>query len=362
MYKKYISSLKGIACLLIAFGHFLGIIKYAEVISFRSSLLEGLNTTGLNFLVNEGFWLNFFLLVSGYLVANSKVNSIHKILEKCVGRFFRFVFPIFFACLGIFILSEIVGFHNSETTCIFLNKWFQSAYERELTIPLLLSAPFDILFLSKCWFNSPYWVLHTMFITSILIYILSYIRDNILCKKLNILIEIILIIGTSTIYKNRVAFFVIIGALLRYHEDIIAMYLKNRLICIVLLLIGIFISTISIQLGGLIVFSVCIVATSNFPAIVTFLESSVLDYLGKISFGIYSFHWPVFCSIGALSMKQFYTITGDKTAFYLSVLITYTITLGLAIVYHYTVENFSVRATKTILTKLKICMSSNVQN
>ena len=68
---------------------------------------------------------------------------------------------------------------------------------------------------------------------------------------------------------------------------------------------------------------------------------SKFDKLGSISFGVYSLHWPVFCSIGLLII-----ISGiEKVSGYLIYLISMVactlVTIGLSILYKMTIEKWS---------------------
>lgn len=102
-YKKYISGLKGFACVLIMLGHFLGLYRYAE--SFQSiPILDHIYSSRFSFVVSESYYLYLFFVISGYLVAKSNVNSVRDIIFKSVTRLFRLAFPIFFSYLVIFMI------------------------------------------------------------------------------------------------------------------------------------------------------------------------------------------------------------------------------------------------------------------
>ena len=103
-YKYYIDGLKGVACFFIMIGHFLGIYKYSENFPEDIVALNRLLTSKFSFLLNEGWWLYLFFVVSGYLVGKSTVRTIKDLLVRCVKRILRFVLPISFSYFIIYII------------------------------------------------------------------------------------------------------------------------------------------------------------------------------------------------------------------------------------------------------------------
>ena len=74
-YYYYLNGLKGIACLLIMMGHYLGLYKYAQSFTPSIRIIDIINNSLLSFLIDEGYWLYMFFVVSGYLVSKSKITS-----------------------------------------------------------------------------------------------------------------------------------------------------------------------------------------------------------------------------------------------------------------------------------------------
>lgn len=81
-----------------------------------------------------------------------------------------------------------------------------------------------------------------------------------------------------------------------------------------------------------------------------FFQKKIFLKLNKISFGIYSFHWPVVCSIGS-----YLIMNTKKYQFLLCWLVSIIITFIISIIYHYIVEcyimnkyKFSIQGFKSI--------------
>ena len=87
------------------------------------------------------------------------------------------------------------------------------------------------------------------------------------------------------------------------------------------------------------------------PHVNKVFSSTPMQFLGDINFGIYSFHWPVFCSIG---MRVILCFSRKKGLWFpviigcISALLT---TLILAYLYHITCERLSEKVIKTLSAK-----------
>ena len=69
---KFINGLKGLACLLIMAGHYIGFYKYAENFPSNIRALDIIkNSSTLSELCSESFWVVFFFVISGYLLSRS---------------------------------------------------------------------------------------------------------------------------------------------------------------------------------------------------------------------------------------------------------------------------------------------------
>ena len=71
------------------------------------------------------------------------------------------------------------------------------------------------------------------------------------------------------------------------------------------------------------------------------LSSKIFKFLGEISWGIYSFHWPLMCSIGALLIIKLQLHIGLLSSYAISCIIVFLITFVLSIIFKYTFERFS---------------------
>lgn len=349
-YKSYISSLKGFACFFIMMGHYIGLIKYSPDLSEKFTLLNILKTMRLDFLYNESFWLQLFFVASGYLLAQSTIKTMRGFAVKTVMRFLRLGVPIFFANCIIIIFYYFIGFKNSDTKVLFLNNWFQNFYTTDLNFLLLLKSPFDTLLFSRCYFNPTYWVLKDMFIASIAIYVFLYIKSKI---KRNIISTLIYLILLFICLKfSNMTFACMTGLGLALCEQTIHKHLNQTAsICI---LTGSFLLYIILRKEHTIIFFFwnLILLCPKIGWINRFLNLAFLDRVGKFSFGIYVFHWPVICSIGSVIILTLSSKIRFITALFIAIIISIALSIGLAIIFNKTVEKWCSKAINWLQSKL----------
>lgn len=336
MKKDYITSMKGIACLFVAFGHFLGIIKYASRMPLYTGWLTLLKSYQLDFLLNESFWLYLFFVVSGYLVANSKVENQIDLFVRCVTRFLRLALPILSACFVIYLFSKVIPFYNADTKAFFENNWFQSAFSQKFSFVDVILSPVHVLLLKKTLFNSPYWVLRSMMIASFVIYFITYINSKIKSPRINLFFRLLILIAVS--FFDKIIFSCTLGALLCYYEKPLQIVLKSKISLYLCGVVSIVVCFVNDIYGAILFFSWLTIAMIQMPLIKKAIESKPFRFFGEISFGIYSFHWPILCSIGSLLIIKLWNVTGGKIAIFISMVVSMVATIAISIVFHYVIE------------------------
>lgn len=351
-YYSYITGLKGIACIFIMIGHFLGIYKYSQQFLPGIPLLDTIFNSRVSFLLNEGYWLYLFFFLSGYLVSKSQVKTVADVVTKSVSRFFRLAFPVLFSYLLIYLIYCLFGFHNGQTASLFRCDWFQSYYAEQYSIMHVLRSPIDVLFYGNPILNGPYWVLRDMLIASILIYILKYFY-LLLSKKNEAISYSVLVIATfATETVSPIITACLIGMLISICEDVEGILSKPYFS-----FWAIIIAMSQYYFTDTFVFNVFFVLLILFiPKVRLFdriLSSKPVVFLGNISWGIYSFHWPLICSIGALLIINLQPQTGLLNAFLLACISVAFITLVISVVFYHTFERLSSYLSTTIAACLK---------
>ena len=76
----FIDGLKGIACIMIMVGHFNGVVKYSSGITCFP-FITWLNGSVFSIIIDEGFWLQLFFVISGFLLSYAKMDKIVDIIR-----------------------------------------------------------------------------------------------------------------------------------------------------------------------------------------------------------------------------------------------------------------------------------------
>ena len=350
--KDYIDGLKGILCLLIMLGHFWNINRVCTGASpFNLALLSFLNQSFLaKTLFVASFWLYAFLVISGYLLSKSKIRSTGDLGIGIASRFLRLFLPILGACCMIFLIQELVGFHASETSAYFTNTWFQKYYRTLLGWKDIFIQSGKAMYASACAFNTPFWVISDMFATSVLMYICSF-TDHIYHKKTHLLPVIFTVV--AILLDRHVMIACLVGYLLGYYEDAISKMTENAwnflAISAAIFSFYLFAQRQNVLPGvfdkiGLYILwhSFFLIMLNRFHILQRVFSVKPCLLLGKISFGIYSFHWPVICSVGSLVLiRGLEGGWGVLRTYAASFVISLMCTVLLSVIYYFTVEKVS---------------------
>ena len=338
-YYYHLNGLKGISCLLIMIGHYLGLYKYAQAFMPSIDIIDLLNGSKFAFILNERYWLYLFFVVSGYLVSKSKIENLNELITKIVNRFLRLALPILFSYFIIFLIYLVFGVHALETNTIFQNQWYQNDFQFSYSMKEVLFSPVFVLILGKCTMNAPYWCLRMMFVSSIIIYIIKFLFVKTKKKyEAFVFSLLIIIILLSYCYISRVLSACLVGMFVSFYEksDINTKSCYAFWFIFVAMAIYVFQGTIK----SLLFFASLIVYIPRIKQFNSFFSSKPVQFLGNISWGVYSFHWPIMCSFGALSLLKLTEYIALTKSYYISFIWVVFLTLALSIVFFYFIEPF----------------------
>lgn len=347
-YYYHLNGLKGIACLFVMVGHYFGIYYSAQSFIPPIRILDTLSNSAFSFLIDAGYWLYLFFVVSGYLVSKSKIESVRDLLSKVINRYLRLAFPILFSYLVIYLIYLAIGFHTEETSALFQCQWYQKFYLDSYTLFDVIMSPINVLIFQKCQLNSPYWVLRMMFISSLIIYLIKY-----LCNKLKLIekhesfmLSALIVLSILSFVISSIISACLIGMIVSIFET---STVKTKS-CYAFWFIFISVSILVLP-GALkysLAFAILIVFIPRHNVLNKVFSSKPLQFLGNISWGIYSFHWPIICSIGALLIICISSNLGLKNAYLVSFFIVTILTIFVSICFFYSLERVAAQLIKKV--------------
>ncbi|MBQ8246566.1 MAG: acyltransferase [Lachnospiraceae bacterium] len=336
---RYINGIKGFACIMVMLGHFLAVYKYAEEFPIRIGVLDSILNSKLSFLLNESYYLYLFFIVSGYLIARSRVSRVYTLVQKVVIRFLRLGVPILCSSALIFVLCiKVIGMHNKETSILFTNDFFQNNYyDIPITFEHLLYSPLDSLLFGEAIINPPYWCLKGMFIASIIIYIVGYLWQKFEKKPmLQISLVFLAIIGSLRFSFDGVRTACLVGMALQKFEEKKEDLSNSSVFAFWMIASSILLYIYEERIMCAILFAVLIFYIPKWKLSNSILSSKPFQFLGDISWGVFSFHYPILSSVGALTILN--VRANVLLACIIGIAVSIILSILMAIVYRYTFE------------------------
>ena len=334
----YITGLKGLACVMVMVGHYLDIYGYASDFTPSIPLLDRLLRSSWSFLVNEQYWLYLFFIVSGYLVSASSICSVFSLLKKCFLRFLRLALPVLFSCGLIYLLSLTFGFHAGDTGSFFQCEWFQSCYLTSFSWLDVVKSPIETIVFRRPNFNPPYWVLRDMFLSSCLIYFIRLMSSRWIGEASAIVTTLL----AAVLYqKHPVIAACLFGSLVWLLQGNCTFHNHRHCVSASLLLLSLLLFLLPSKILSLIFFAALLILIPELPCLDSLFSSRLFQFLGRISWGIYSFHWPVCCSIGALIFIKLSLYVRLPSAYILSLLLSAIVTVLISFLFYHSFEHLS---------------------
>ena len=337
----YLDGMKGLACLFILLGHFTGIYKYAENASQIDSWFVRILTEGpVSIFTAESFWLYLFFVISGYLLIISTPPPPRKtrdFLVKCAKRILRLAIPIWGTAIFIFVIQNTIGFYNHSVQAIVQNTWLTHLYGSRLTVLDILKEPFFVLILGTSKFNSPFWCLRDMLISSFLIYGVGWI-----CKsKTTETIAVCVLTVLAAITGRSIIMACLCGSCARLLREKAEIQNKKN----IMVLAGLLLPLVAFWSGNPVftstAFASFLIAVPQIERVKSIFECKLVKRLGAVSFGIYALHWPIINSIGLRIIVMSTNKMRADMMMIASLLCCSLITLVLATIFKITVEKLT---------------------
>lgn len=338
--KLYLTGLKGIACIFVFFGHYIGIYRNAQSFFPKIFIIDTVLDSCFYFIINESFWLYLFFVISGYLISQSNVCSIKDVIYRIISRLLRFVIPIFFSALIIYLLYLCIGFYNRETISLFQCSWYQNFYNEEMNVFDVFVDFINIFLYKKSKFNAPYWVIKEMLISSCIIYFFSYLLSRIPKRYINVYCVILFFIICLFKSFSIVISSCLYGMLINLLEEKVLKANKYLLLIISIIVLCCGIISFNEQLFAF-YFGFLVLLIPRFDLLNRIISSKSFLFLGKVSWGVYSFHWPLICSVGGYVMLLTANYVGLVKSYILGLFIVFILTIVISFLFSCYIERIS---------------------
>ena len=321
----WIDYFKIFACIMVFVGHY-----YNAFYSF-CNILPNLNHYVVVFFekfpapfLDGNFWVCVFCILSGYLSSKKNISSMKQLSLECILRYFRFLIPLLFVNISVYLVNIVFGFKSTELSLLYNNNWLGSFFKN---ITLIGALKNTITLGSQL--NGPLWMIRPLFLGNILILCANYMKNKL---KNHTIIKIILL-STSLLITIFVAsnyelflytFVTLLGLIISHITNRIKIRYNYLFLLFWLIFIHIFytipLAQSIIRINGLSLLNTLsafiFVLTLFFCKDMDSLKKNKLD-LGSISFYIYLIHWPIICSLSCELIMLF----DNYTMGYISVLL-----------------------------------------
>ncbi|MES2849919.1 MAG: acyltransferase [Bacteroidota bacterium] len=336
---KYLEGLRGVAALIVVFGHLRNICFWGHQ-TYLISCINNLSIPGFlrTFLVNiinictDGslaVWI--FWVLSSYVISilffKEGANYDQVLVNYFSKRYFRLLIPVLASVMFAYILLKFGLMYNLELAAVLptyaSDGWIATFYNFSPDfLKALKSAFFDSFFAydKNTTYNTVLWTIQNEFLGSLFTFsIFGIIRHN---KRRYILYFIIMAVALKLYLGWLVAF--VIGHVLcdfdfSKSDDKILTYLRNLeakihrrkiLVLIATILFIVFnvnlMSALHIHpvYGQLILSAFIVYICCKSPYLKSFFSLKIPVWLGKISFGLYLIHLPIICSLTSYLILQ----------------------------------------------------------
>lgn len=179
----WLDGFRGMACVLIFVHHFLLMlfpaVHYGETApSYADGLDTALAQSPLSFVVNGGFLVALFCMISGIVVSLQVLTMPNRsdLADVTFKRYFRLMLPLLPVAILVYALLRVDGFANLDVAAYTQSPWAALYYREPISLgQALKSALVDTWFYGDDTLSTAFWMLSKLFYGTFLSLLLSVI-------------------------------------------------------------------------------------------------------------------------------------------------------------------------------------------
>ena len=353
---NWIDWIKGIACLAVMWGHSRTLVEQMSPLGdiLLNHILRPIFSSG-------SMMVCLFAILSGYL-ASLSVGKRSNLFISVIKRYLRFLLPIFFTGVFVYLIQISIGFAPLEMRkAIGCNN---NIYSYDIPFSkVLFEGTIGVLFYEKTNINSAFWMMRSLFFGSLVTILLSFLITRCKNKKLPYVL-IAVPIAVTVILKDHITMSVVLGFLIGYLKKAEALKKLrgkklNLFLCIfsffmanwghhyAYLLVSKYIMTLPASLDCIAKWLACwmlifVFSLDNLSVITDRMSHKPIVSMGKQCMGIYCFHNISIFTVGVCSM-YFFKIRlgfGADFSFWISLIAVTVVTLLLSYLFSRFVEKY----------------------
>lgn len=335
---NWIYMAKGIACVLIFMVHYTA--GFSKNIFCMESVVS---MPSFRFLTAGSFSVCLFLQISAFLIADKikRIQDLKEVGKLCIRRYLRLVTAVLVSAVFAYIIQETIGFYNLKLGTMLGNEWLMGYYTKPLELKeIFYTSLYKVLWQGNYDFDPPLWMLTTLFKGSYLAVVLALIMKYL--EKWYGRFTVLFVLFIIYFFQNSMYISIVMGVAWSCvssgdlfcrikksdrHRSLYSVFLVAMIIVFTgslgycgraISLFGRYLSESNYILheklyfwSTLIVFAILLCMDLLFTWKGDLNENNPFVKLGKISMGVYLFHWPVLSSVFALAYIK-YVLPGNS--------------------------------------------------
>lgn len=334
---KALDGMRGLMAVNVVLCHFVCVFYphlYQTTWAIQYGGSTAISSGPLNVLINGDVAVRYFFVLSGFLSAMSVLKKEKfNLAQSMLNRYLRFLPIVFVATLfTVVLMATNTLFHESVSLIANNPDFLADYYTFDLNIGVVINNLFVKTFTRGNDFVRPFWTLKYEFWGSLIVMATTYLFLHKKWRRIGYVGMAVLV--CYILDGNYFGFFA--GALLAdlfynanestYISGCYSRIINHKVVLSICFLVGTILACVPMEFGqfysfmnyfpigsalyrtvGISLIMWCILNTQKIQRI---LENRVLLFVGKLSFSIYAFHWPILCSVQMGLFLLFYEVIG----------------------------------------------------